>query len=171
MYRADITGCAFVTAITTLPAEPTRSGEARGYADYVHAERQPQARRELIDYALTRKSVLADVHAGRVAMSEVCDASPYLLRAAKFHGVAVDAACPICRKENLTLVSWVFGEKLGQASGSARSVDELDRMDANHEEFSVHVVEVCRTCHWNQLIRSFVLGRRPTRTRTRRVAK
>ena len=26
------------------------------------------------------------------------------------------------------MVSWIFGDKLGQASGSARSVAELDRM-------------------------------------------
>ncbi|GAB19700.1 hypothetical protein GOEFS_093_00290 [Gordonia effusa NBRC 100432] len=132
---------------------------------------QASARREVIDYALTRKSVLSDVYAGRIAVGEVCDANPYLLRAAKFHGAASEITCPICRKEKVTLVSWIFGDKLGQASGSARSADELDRMAAVHEEFSVHVVEVCRTCHWNHLVQSFVLGLRPTRTRTRRVAK
>ncbi|MFW0788090.1 DUF5318 family protein [Gordonia sp. CPCC 205333] len=134
-------------------------------------QRQVATRRELIDYALTRKSVLSDVYAGRVAVSEVCDANPYLLRAAKFHGAASDITCPICRKEKVTMVSWIFGDKLGQASGSARSTEELDRMAAVHEEFSVHVVEVCRTCHWNHLVQSFVLGLRPTRSRTRRVAK
>ena len=33
--------------------------------------------------------------------------------------------CPICRKEQLTLVSWVFGDHLGAVSGSARSTEEL----------------------------------------------
>ena len=33
---------------------------------------------------------------------EVCDASPYLSRAAKYHGEATDVACPVCRKERLT---------------------------------------------------------------------
>ena len=27
-----------------------------------------------------------------------------------------------------------------------------------HADFSVHVVEVCRTCSWNHLVLSYVLG-------------
>jgi hypothetical protein len=66
--------------------------------------------------------------------------------------------CPVCRKERLTEVAWVFGEGLKHVSGSARTPDELDRMAATHPEFSVYVVEVCRTCHWNHLVQSYVLG-------------
>lgn len=126
--------------------------------------------RQVVDYALRRKSLLAEVYSGRRAVGEVCDAGPYLLRAARFHGRASTATCPICRKEQLTLVSWVFGEKLGPASGSARTGEELARMATTHEEFSVHVVEVCRTCSWNHLVQSYVLGRipEPKRTRPRR---
>lgn len=111
-----------------------------------------------MDYALQRKSVLADVYAGRIGVAEVCDASPYLLRAAKFHGRPSSNLCPICRKEQLTLVSWVFGDKLGTVSGSARSTEELLRLATMYEEFSVHEVEVCRTCSWNHLVQSFVMG-------------
>src|SRR6476660_10424936 len=84
--------------------------------------------RQVVDYALQRRSLLAEVYAGRVGVAEVCDANPYLLRAAKFHGRGSDVTCPICRKEQLTLVSWVYGEKLGQVSGSARTADELARL-------------------------------------------
>ncbi len=112
----------------------------------------------MVDYALQRRALLADVYSGRVGTAEVCDASPYLLRAAKFHGQASEQACPVCRKEKLTLVSWIFGEQLKQASGSARTPDELARMADLHEEFSVYVVEVCRTCNWNHLVRSYQLG-------------
>ena len=66
--------------------------------------------------------------------------------------------CPICRKEQLTLVSWVFGEHLGAVSGSARSAEELVLLASRFEEFAVHVVEVCRTCSWNHLVKSYVLG-------------
>jgi hypothetical protein len=31
-------------------------------------------------------------------------------------------------------------------------------MAALYEEFSVFVVEVCRTCSWNHLVESYVLG-------------
>ncbi len=128
--------------------------------------------RQIVDYALQRRARLSSVHAGRAAVAEVCDASPYLLRAAKFHGRPSTTMCPICRKEQVTLVSWVFGERLGQVSGSARSNEEIARLATTAEEFSVHVVEVCRTCSWNHLVQSYVAGLPPQSTRrSRRVAK
>ncbi|AZG46702.1 DUF5318 family protein [Gordonia insulae] len=127
--------------------------------------------RQIVDYALQRRSRLSDVHSGRTAMADVCDASPYLLRAAKFHGRQSSTLCPICRKEQVTLVSWVFGEKLGQVSGSARTNEEIARLATSAEEFSVHVVEVCRTCSWNHLVQSYVAGLPPRSSRSRRVAK
>ncbi len=126
----------------------------------------------MVDYALRRRSLLAEVYSGRVGVSEVCDANTYLLRAAKFHGKPSDVVCPICRKEQLTLVSWVFGEHLGAVSGSARSAEELVVLASRHSEFSVHVVEVCRTCSWNHLVKSYMLGaaRPPKGSRNRRTA-
>lgn len=118
----------------------------------------------MVDYALQRRSLLAGVYSGRVGTMEVCDASPYLLRAAKFHGVPTDVTCPVCRKEQLTQVSWVYGEALKHASGSARAPEELERMAALFEEFTVYAVEVCRTCSWNHLVQSYVLGTGGVRT-------
>jgi hypothetical protein len=112
----------------------------------------------VVDYALQRRSLLAEVYSGRVGTSEVCDANPYLLRAAKFHGRPTDVSCPVCRKEPLTLVSWVYGDNLRHLSGSARTPDELVRMATVFAEFRVYVVEVCRTCSWNHLVQSYVLG-------------
>lgn len=133
--------------------------------------------RQIVDYALKRRARLSEVHSGRTAVAKVCDADPYLLRAAKFHGRPSTTLCPICRKEQVTLVSWVFGERLGQVSGSARTADEIATLDGTAEEFTVHVVEVCRTCSWNHLVQSYVAGL-PSRqrgggrsSRTRRVAK
>ncbi|WP_199440555.1 DUF5318 domain-containing protein [Umezawaea beigongshangensis] len=116
--------------------------------------------RQVVDYALQRRALLAEVHAGRVGTTEVCDASPYLLRAAKFHGQPSDVTCPVCRKEPLTQVSWVYGDELKHAAGSARTAEELARMANHFDEFTVYVVEVCRTCSWNHLVQSYVLGKR-----------
>src|SRR3712207_1914932 len=130
-------------------------------------------RRSVVDYSLQRRAVLADVHAGRTGLFEVCDASPYLTRAAKYHGEATDVACPVCRKERLTLVSYVYGEHLGPTAGQAKTQAELARMDGAQEEFSVYAVQVCRGCGWNHLDCSYVLGaepdpgRQPRRTRRR----
>ncbi len=114
--------------------------------------------RQVVDYALRRRSLLAEVYSGRTGVSEVCDANPYLLRAAKYHGKPSSVMCPICRKEQLTLVSWVFGDQLGPVSGSARTAEELVLLATRYDEFSVHVVEVCRTCSWNHLVKSYKLG-------------
>src|SRR4051794_8107271 len=118
-------------------------------------------RRSVVDYSLQRRSVLADVYAGRTGLFEVCDASPYLSRAAKYHGEATDERCPVCRRERLTLVNYVYGENLGHVAGQAKTEVELTRMDAMQDEFSVYTVEVCRGCGWNHLDRSYVLGREP----------
>ncbi|MCP9274953.1 DUF5318 family protein [Mycolicibacterium arenosum] len=128
--------------------------------------------RQVVDYALRRRSLLAEVYSGRTGVSEVCDANPYLLRAAKFHGRQSSVTCPICRKEQLTLVSWVFGDNLGAASGSARSTEELVMLAARFDDFKVHVVEVCRTCSWNHLVKSYVLGTaQPPKERGTRTAR
>jgi Family of unknown function (DUF5318) len=130
----------------------------------------------VVDYALQRRALLADVHAGRVGVADVCDASPYLLRAARFHGEPTDQSCPVCRKERLTLVSWIFGEELKHAAGSARKPEEIEQLANLYADFSVYVVEVCRTCSWNHLVLSYVMGtdgsgdsggrRRPDRRRS-----
>ena len=128
--------------------------------------------RQVVDYALKRRSLLAEVYSGRTGVTEVCDANPYILRAAKFHGKPSPTMCPICRKEQLTLVQWVFGDHLGAVSGSARSTEELVMLAARFDEFAVYVVEVCRTCSWNHLVKSYVLGApRPPKARGTRTAR
>ena len=128
------------------------SGGGAAYSGPVRTQRQ------VVDFALQRRALLADVHAGRVALTEVCDANPYLLQAARFHGEATEQACPLCRKERLTLVSWVFGDALRHAGGTARRPAELEQLAAVHGDFTVHVVEVCRSCRWNHLVLSYVMG-------------
>ena len=109
---------------------------------------------------MQRRALLADVYAGRVGTEEVCDASPYLLRAARFHGRPGEQQCPVCRKEPLTHVYWVYGDEIKHLAGSARVPDELESMASTFGEFSVYQVEVCRTCSWNHLVASFVMGKK-----------
>ncbi|MDQ3717444.1 MAG: DUF5318 family protein [Geodermatophilaceae bacterium] len=116
------------------------------------------SRGSVVDYALQRRALLADVHAGRVGLIQACDASPYLLRAAKYHGEPTQTSCPICRKEFLTRVHYIYGERLGTLSGQAKTERELMVMAGRASEFSVYEVEVCRSCSWNHLIASYVLG-------------
>jgi hypothetical protein len=113
----------------------------------------------VVDYALQRRSVLADLYANRITTTDVCDAHPYLQRAARYHGEPTELSCPVCRKERLTNVHYVYGDELRASSGQAKSADELHKMGMDHREFKVYVVEVCRSCGWNHLALSYVLGR------------
>jgi hypothetical protein len=118
-----------------------------------------RTQRQVVDYSLQKRSVLRDVHNGRIGTLEVCDASPYLKSAARFHGEPTDERCPICRRDNLTLVHYIYGDELKQSAGQARKLAELPVLAMTLREFQVFVVEVCPTCAWNHLIEQFVLGR------------
>jgi len=115
-------------------------------------------RRSVVDYGLARRATLASVFAGRMTTTDVCDAHPYLLRAAKFHGEPTTKPCPICRKSKLTHVTYVYGDELGRYEGRVKQSPELAEMATEYAEFRVYVVEVCQYCSWNHLASSYVLG-------------
>jgi Family of unknown function (DUF5318) len=117
-----------------------------------------QTTRSFIDYSLARRATLAALFGGRATVTDVCDAHPYLMRAAKFHGEPTDVPCPVCRKEPLTHVTYTYGDALGQYSGRIRRTRELEQLEYEVSEFTVYVVEVCQNCGWNHLTESFVLG-------------
>ena len=112
----------------------------------------------MVDYGLARRATLKSVFAGQTTVADVCDAHPYLLRAAKFHGEPTDVPCPICRKAMLTHVTYVYGAELGQYEGRVKQTRELAEMAGEYGEFRVYVVEVCQSCGWNHLASSYVLG-------------
>lgn len=115
--------------------------------------------RQVIDYALARRAVLTDLLAGRTARADVCDAHPYLIRAARYHGEPSTTRCPVCRHaEPLTHVTYVYGDGLGPASGRPRPTGQLARIAAEHGPVTVYVVEVCVHCAWNHLVSSHVRG-------------
>ena len=126
-------------------------------------------RRSVVDYGLARRATLASVLSGRTTVTDVCDAHPYLLRAAKFHGEPTETACPICRNAKLTHVTYVYGDELGRYEGRVKRGPELDEMAMEYGEFQVYVVEVCQSCAWNHLASSYVLGTgEPAPRRSRR---
>jgi hypothetical protein len=130
------------------------------------------SQRSVIDYSLARRATLTSLRGlGSTTVEDVCDASPYLLRAARHHGEPTERPCPVCTKACLTHVTYVYGDQLGQYSGRVRATAELEPMAREHGEFRVYVVEVCQGCSWNHLALSYLLGdgvrrRPPRRTRT-----
>ena len=118
-----------------------------------------RTQRQVVHYSLQKRALLRDVHNGKVGTLEVCDASPYLKNAARFHGEPTDDRCPVCRRDNLTLVHYIYGDELKHSAGQARRLAELPVLAMTLREFQVFVVEVCQSCAWNHLIEQYVLGR------------
>jgi hypothetical protein len=126
-----------------------------------------RTQRQVVDYSLQKRALLRDVHNGKVGTLDVCDASPYLKNAARFHGEPTDDRCPVCRRDNLTLVHYIYGDELKQSAGQARKLAELPVLAMTLREFQVFVVEVCQSCAWNHLIEQFLLGRDALRAEER----
>jgi hypothetical protein len=118
-----------------------------------------RTQRQVVDYSLQKRALLRDLHLGKVGALEVCDASPYLKNAARFHGEPTDERCPVCRRDNLTFVHYIYGDELKQSAGQARTRAELPVLAMTLREFQVFVVEVCRSCAWNHLTEQYLLGR------------
>ena len=118
-----------------------------------------RTQRQVVDYSLQKRALLRDLHNGRVGTLEVCDASPYLKNAARFHGEPTDERCPVCRRDNLTLVHYIYGDELKQSAGQARKPAELSVLAMTLREFKVFIVEVCQSCGWNHLTEQYLLGR------------
>jgi hypothetical protein len=114
--------------------------------------------RQVIDYALARRALLVQLSRGQLSAADVCDAHPDLQRAARYHGEATEAGCPICRKSRLTRVTYAYGDELLHASGRARSSRTLDALAQRYSHIRIYVVEVCRSCGWNHLTVSYLIG-------------
>ncbi len=114
-----------------------------------------KTKRGFIDYSLDKRATLLALFRGVV---DACDADPYLMRAAKYHGEKADRKCPVCKKDSLVELRYTFGDQLGQFSGRIKNGDELSEMESEFGEFSVYVVEVCRECSWNHLCSTYLLG-------------
>ena len=182
MYRTDTSPRYASGRDHATPRSPAVSRTGRGYPAKVPIRGSERCgfrrtlsgmgvRRSVVDYGLARRATLASVLAGHTTVSDVCDAHPYLLRAAKFHGEATDTACPICRRTKMTHVTYVYGDELGQYAGRVKQGRELAEMASEYGEFRVYVVEVCQSCAWNHLASSYVLGTGEPRARRSRRAR
>lgn len=131
------------------------------------AETVAQAR-SFVSYSLQRRATLLALRRGGASHSEVCDAHPHLLRAARFHGEPSSRRCPVCNRAPLRLLRYVYSDELGQYSGRIRSTADVVTMSREYGRLAVYVVEVCQECSWNHLLASFVVGDGVPRTPPRR---
>jgi hypothetical protein len=85
------------------------------------------------------------------------------LRAAKA-GIVTSEPCPICAEDRLVHVTYAFGPRLPARGRCVDTVKEMRQLDKSMDELSCYVVEVCRTCSWNHLVRRLPLGGRRRRS-------
>jgi len=113
-----------------------------------------------IDYRLARRQRISAFRKGRLGRNEICDAHPELVRAARNIGEPTGETCPICEDDDLVLVSYVFGPKM-PSGGRCVTSKELPRLvkgrDRPPGDLACYVVEVCPSCSWNHLARTFLL--------------
>ncbi|AWB83065.1 hypothetical protein C3B44_11255 [Corynebacterium yudongzhengii] len=115
--------------------------------------------RHVVSHRWERARTLRQLKAGHIRREAVCDADFLLRTAAAYHGYRVERACPVCGEEDLYEVRWIYGDKLGKRSGTARQEDEIARIASEVDEpVTVHLVEVCRSCWWNHILTAAVAG-------------
>ena len=71
----------------------------------------------VIDYTLAKRALLRDARIGVLGLTDVCDAHPELMRAARHVGEPTNNDCPVCAKEKLVLLAYVYGDGLKADSG------------------------------------------------------
>ncbi len=138
-----------------------RSGLRHGYR--LHVLFRPTGH---VDHRLARRHVVNEVKRGRLARSDVCDAHPELLRAARGVGQASDVVCPICEDATVRYLTYAFGPRMPAQGKLVETEKELARLDRGSAELQGYTVEACPACGWNHLQRSFAIGRRPARSAT-----
>jgi hypothetical protein len=113
-----------------------------------------------VEYRLMRDAVVRDVRKGKVALDDVCDAHPELLRAARNVGRALGDECPICKTERTVQVTYVFGAGLPPGGRCPGTAAELERLRRRAEPVVCFDVEVCPGCAWHHLLRKYPSGGR-----------
>ena len=109
-----------------------------------------------MDYTLAKRALLREFRRGLTSRLEICDAHPELLRAAKHLGKESTRPCPVCSKEELRLLAYVYADGTGRDNGRAWRVEDGLSIAAAHPGAACYVVEVCLECSWNHLTEAFV---------------
>ena len=130
-----------------VPQQPARVRRALGAA---------RRSRGVVDYTLAKRALLRDFRRGLLSRFDICDAHPELLRAARYVGAPSSRPCPICDRDELRLLAYVYGDDLKANNGRVWELDKALTIAADHRGARCYVVEVCTSCSWNHLRETFV---------------
>jgi uncharacterized protein DUF5318 len=110
----------------------------------------------VVDYTLAKRALLREFRSGALSRFEICDAHPELLRAARYVGEPSSRKCPVCDRDELRLLAYVYGDDLAGNNGRVWQLDKALTLAADHRGARCYVVEVCTGCSWNHLREVFV---------------
>ncbi len=111
-----------------------------------------------VEYRIVRNGLVREVERGKVLRTDVCDAHPELLRAARNVGRPTKEVCPICDEGRLVTVTFVFGAKLPPGGRCPGTAAELKALCRRPEPVLCYEVEVCPSCAWHHLMRKYPAG-------------
>src|SRR4029450_5923217 len=103
----------------------------------------------VIDYTLAKRALLRNAQVGLQSVNELCDAHPELMRAAKHVGEPTRVDCPVCGKDKLVLLAYVYGDRLRADNGRVWSIDTGMRMAAPAPSTPGYVLAGFRACDSN----------------------
>lgn len=116
----------------------------------------PRQNLGVVDYTLAKRALLREARRGLQSLPEICDAHPELMRAAKYMGKETGRRCPVCDREGLRLLAYVYADNLKRNNGRVWNLDQALALAARSKGGACYVVEVCTSCSWNHLAEAFV---------------
>jgi len=140
--------------MSVLEWEPARLGRTVDHGEARKALNRARRGLGVVDYTLAKRALLREFRTGLLSRLEVCDAHPELLRAARYLGTRASRPCPMCEKEELRLLAYVYGDGMERDNGRAFDLQEGLTVAAEREGIC-YVVEVCTDCSWNLLSEAF----------------
>ncbi len=118
-----------------------------------------------IDYRMARLATIRDVQEGMRTPADVRDAHPDLVRAGKHIGEVVAKGCPLCKKDDLRHVTYIF-PTWGKTKNRGQAVPRasVGNFRKRFGDLAVYTVEVCIGCKWHHLVEKLDVAARPDRT-------
>jgi hypothetical protein len=142
-------------AIPPPPAIADRLGTTNGNGRRAKGNGH-RARLGVVDYTLAKRSILRDARRGLLALTDICDAHPELLRAARHVGEQASRQCPVCERDDLRLLAYVYADELKRDNGRVWAIDKALAITASCRNGTCYIVEVCTRCSWNHLAEALV---------------
>src|SRR3989440_12898034 len=118
--------------MSVLEWEPARLGLRIDHGEARKALNRARRGLGVVDYTLAKRALLREFRTGLLSRLDICDAHPELLRAAKYVGHRTSKACPVCRREDLRLLAYVYADDLKADNGRVWKLSEALTIAAAH---------------------------------------